>query len=355
VSIVLDDGLVVQYAVDETLGSDLEVFIVVKRVDQKVRDSLTAMRIRENGGDPSVMKRGSAENKSYHQGFVGRFSLSSDLSEPSVRRDTKQPTGILCLRGSILVSAGDSIEVLDEHTLGLRYSITHPWFARLHSIASRSGSILVASSAYDLLIELDFDFVPIREFCLWDHGYAVNHEGRSFARSIDPRSADVIVGPMYRDGLGVSTAKIPNHVNGVHYINRSTYIASMLHRGSIVAINPTAGTIEVLIEGLSNPHLSGITGDGRYLIADTSCDQVLLYDLHDPSRCDRYSISGVAKKRPWIASERWLQNVTELRQNMYCAIDSPSRTLVLFDVNRKLRRNIRYSDDWAVQTVIPTE
>lgn len=370
-----------RYVDDEDLGRDISVTLLVKWTnqlyhDENLRDMFTQDWDSVNG--ISKKNRGRHRNQ-YYPGLVVHASLNNPLLDiESVTRATPllQPTGV-ARHGDLSAYAYANKIMLCESDDPERLIATleNPMFARLHDLEFNNDGtkLLTASSSLDMLYEINLQGEVTWSLDLWNI-LDTNAIGQQFARKVpkncdgwqlnpDPRKLKedpalqnarcVINNPSKYDSLGLPTNLIPVFINSVAYGNRDEILTTSFHKGEGWIIDRENNRIVIAAKNMRNPH--GFRRDPLlegYLVSDTANEQVIFLseDLGDELVIDLSSQPG---HKPGQERVKWMQNVTRLDDNLYCAIMSSRQSLVLFNPLLKLKRVVKLDPNWGVQIVTP--
>jgi hypothetical protein len=124
----------------------------------------------------------------------------------------------------------------------------------------------------------------------------------------------------------------------------------LFHQGGGYAIDRNTGEATGVISGLSNPHKLSRRPRGGYFISDTKGGKVVFLDeKYRPE----YEVAlagtpGVARS-PQLSE--FLQNTTELREDLFASIDIHRSSLWLINVKRRTYRGIKFPSEWSVHDV----
>ena len=150
--------------------------------------------------------------------------------------------------------------------------------------------------------------------------------------------------------FGIPTRQKPAHLNSACYDSHGRILVTLFHQGAGYVIDQNTGEAEEVISGLSNPHKLSRRNRGGYFISDTKGGKLIFLDeKYRPE----YGVAlagtpGVA--RPPQLSE-FLQNTTELREDLFACIDIHRSSLWLIDVKRRRYRGIKFPVEWSVHDV----
>lgn len=368
------------YDYDPDLGRDIQVNILVKWTNQSYHDdNLRAMFT--GGWDPvaGIARTNSWRHRNqYYDGLVVQTNLgvdyidndNADRMEPAL-----QPTGLdiradglaaLACANKIALSADGDISNPSE-------IITHPTFARLHSVEFNSDGnrLLTASSSLDLLYEVDLNGQIVWTFDAWtDTPFNTNKIGQSFLRSYvsgsdilrnpDPINLKddeklrgvtcAIDDPVAYNGLGLPTNLTPVFMNTASYDSEGQILVTSFHRGEGWVINRNSRHVNVVVKGMRNPHGLHQLRDDGLMVTDTGNEHTIFIG-DDLQRETVIDFSGLEQRKKGLEKSRWLQYTTQLDDNTYCAVIAPRQMLTLFDPVQRTRRDIPFDAEWGIQSV----
>ncbi len=82
------------------------------------------------------------------------------------------------------------------------------------------------------------------------------------------------------------------------------------------------------------------TGNERSIFLTDDLKKELIVDL-----------STLQERKTGLEGSRWLQYVTRLDTNLYCAVIAPRQKITLFDPIKRVRRDIPFDPEWGIQLV----
>ena len=372
-----------EYTDDPTLGRDIEVDILVKWTNQTYHDDNLRAMFTPNWDPVAGISRTNAwrHRNRYYDGLIVQATLDADYTDAqTVNRVTPalQPTGVDNRRDGLTAFAcANSIFLSpDGDPSHITQTISHPTFARLHSVEfSPDGQrLLTASSSLDLVHEVDTDGNVLWSFDAWeDTPFNTNKLGQTFFRSFanapntpalhnpDPvalkdeeslRGATCVLDdPDSYNSLGLPTNLTPVFINTASYGPDDKILVTSFHRGEAWAIDRRARQIDVVAKDMVSPHaFHQLPNNQGYMVTDTGNERLKLIsnDLASEISID---FSGLTERKPGLEQSRWLQYTTYLGSNLYCAVIAPRQRLTLFDPVRRLKRDISFDPDWGIQLV----
>ncbi|HSW74423.1 MAG TPA: hypothetical protein VLG16_00990 [Candidatus Saccharimonadales bacterium] len=233
---------------------------------------------------------------------------------------------------------------------------------------------MTASSSLDLVHEIDLKGNLTWTLDLWrDTPFNANILGQKFYRSIldaantralhnpdakalkddtNLRNATCVLDdPSAYDNLGLPTNLTPVFINTASYGNDNDILTTSFHRGEAWVINRDTGQITVAAKNMRNPH--GMHKDsllGGYMVTDTGHERSIFMtnDLRGELVID---FSTLQERKPGLEKSRWLQYVTRLSDNLYCAVIAPRQKITLFNPIQQTRRDISFDPEWGIQLV----
>lgn len=382
--VTFDD--ITTYTIDETLGADAEITILVKWLNQTYHDeNLRAMASKEWDDVAGIAKKNSWRHRNqYYDGLIVDTNLSADyfdVQSAERSREVLQPTGVSIARSGLTAYAcADEIQLSPA---GLPDVITkrlrNEMFARLHSVefSQDDTRILTASSSLDLVHELNQEGEITWTFDPWEvTPYNRNKLGQKFLRK-SPGSCDsdvlhnpsleelksesaanatcVLDDPMRYNGLGLSTNLTPVFLNTASYGHQDTLLLTSFHRGEAWIVDRHGESVSVVSDGMKSPH--GLHRDSYldgYMVTDTG-NEKLNYISDNFEQQHTLDFSGLDERKSGLHESRWLQYVTNIGNDLYCAVIAPRQKITIFDPVRKVRRDIPFDKEWGVQMVVPRQ
>ncbi|HEX9272670.1 MAG TPA: hypothetical protein VGA01_10715, partial [Candidatus Binatia bacterium] len=150
--------------------------------------------------------------------------------------------------------------------------------------------------------------------------------------------------------FGIPTRQKPAHLNSACYDSHGRILVTLFHQGAGYVIDRKTGEAKEVISGLSNPHKLSKRKCGGYFISDTKGGKLIFLDeKHRPEyEVALAGMPGVARS-PQLSE--FLQNTTELREDLFACIDIHRSSLWLIDVKRRRYRGIKFPAEWSVHDV----
>ena len=350
----------IAYEYDPSLAQHEEVIFTVK----------TMLQLEKNDYQAELMKRpnlgvfGREAARPYVLGIVAAFSLAYDrfdwsLAEAKWAFSAVEPYGVDASRNKMALATAKSVQLINMDTGEARLCHT-PWLNQGHTVEfSPDGKkLLVGSSGFDAVFEFDTESGEVVwQWFAWDQGFdrskLGHHVVRSAARcrALTAMGHEVLlVDDPAKYEFGLPTRQKPAHLNSACYDSHGRILVTLFHQGAGYVIDRNTGETTEVISGLSNPHKLSTRKRGGYFISDTKGGNLIFFD--EKYRPD-YEISlagtpGVARS-PDLSE--FLQNTTELRQDLFACIDIHRSSLWLIDVKRRRYRGIKFPVEWSVHDV----
>jgi hypothetical protein len=150
--------------------------------------------------------------------------------------------------------------------------------------------------------------------------------------------------------FGIPTRQKPAHLNSACYDSDGRILVTLFHQGAAYVVDQNTGKAQEVISGLLVPHKLSRRKSGGYFISDTKRGKLIFLDENYRSK---YEIAlagtpGVARS-PHLSE--FLQNTTELRENLFACIDIHRSSIWLIDVKRRRYRGITFPVEWSVHDV----
>lgn len=366
-----------QYAEDLDLGKDCAAVVTVKNtgsVAPLFADSQTDLPvqdvIRTPGRTPTISKLvvGRDEARDYYQGHV--FCTTLDGSEIDPGRAMLRTHGFRAIEpfevsfcGDQMVLAGGNVLTrIDLASREVRQRRPQ-WFGHLHGVDfSPDGSqLLVASSGYDVAIELTWDHDRSSMWFAWEHGYEESLLGHRITRSrdtagrwledgFDPRRLMFLRRPGRHEPFGLPVTQRPAHLNGAHYVGGHEMLATLFHRGSGIIVDLKTGKVREQITGLQSPHDFVTRPHGGYRITDTRRARlILMNEAFQPVR--QIMFNGLPGDQHRKEPTEWLQHVSWLGGDLHVAVDNHRSRIWLLDIGKRTYRGLTFPHHWWIQQV----
>ena len=350
----------IAYNYDLGLARHEEVIFTVK----------TTLQLEKNDYQADLMKRPNPEvfgrdaARPYVLGIVAAFSLAYDrfdwsLAEAKWAFSSVEPYGVDASRNKMALATAKSVQLIDLDT-GEARLCHNPWLNQGHTVEfSADGKrLLVVSSGFDAVIEFDTESGEVVwEWFAWDHGFDQSKLGHYVVRSAARHRTlaamgheVLLVDDPAKYEFGIPTRQKPAHLNSARYDSDGRILITLFHQGAGCVVDRNTGEAQEIISGLLVPHKLSRRKNGGYFISDTRRGKLIFLDENHRSR---YEIAfagtpGVARS-PQLSE--FLQNTTELREDLFACIDIPRSSLWLIDVKRRRYRGIKFPVEWSVHDV----
>ncbi len=346
----------IAYKYDPGLAQQEEVIFTVK----------TTLQLEKNDHQAELMKRpnlgvfGREAARPYVLGIVAAFPLAYDLFDWSLAEakwafSAVEPYGVDASRNKMALATASSVRLIDMDRL-----CHNPWLNQGHTVEfSPDGKkLLVGSSGFDAVFEFDTDSGEVVwQWFAWDHGFDRSKLGHYVVRSGARCRALAAMGHevLLADDpekypFGIPTRQKPAHLNSACYDSHGRILVTLFHQGAGYVIDRKTGEAKEVISGLSNPHKLSKRKCGGYFISDTKGGKLIFLDeKHRPEyEVALAGMPGVARS-PQLSE--FLQNTTELREDLFACIDIHRSSLWLIDVKRRRYRGIKFPAEWSVHDV----
>ena len=350
----------IAYRYDPSLARDEEVALTVK----------TTMQLEKNDSQATHMQRpnpevyGRAASRPYALGIVTAFSLAHgrfdwNLAQVKWAFSAVEPYGIATSGNKMALAGANYVRLIDIDTGQGRFC-QHPWLNQAHTVEfSADGKrLLVGSSGFDAVFEFDTaSGEVVWQWFAWDHGFDRSKLGhyvfRSTARSRELEAAGhevLLVDDPAKYEFGLPTRQKPAHLNSACYDSDGKILVTSFHQGAGYVVDRNTGEAKEVISGLFNPHKLSRRKRGGYFITDTRRGKLIFLD-------ERYRLNyeialagtpGIARS-PHLSE--YLQNTTELREDLFASIDIHRSSIWLIDVRRRRYRGIKFPVEWSVHDV----
>jgi hypothetical protein len=350
----------IAYKYDPGLAQHEEVIFTVK----------TTLQLEKNAHQAELMKRpnlgvfGREAARPYVLGIVAAFPLAYDrfdwsLAEAKWAFSVVEPYGVDASRNKMALATAKSVQLINMDT-GEARLCHHPWLNQGHTVefSANRKRLLVGSSGFDAVFEFDTESGEVVwQWFAWDHGFDQSKLGHYVVRSEAKYRAlaamgheVLLVDDPEKYPFGIPTRQKPAHLNSACYDSDGRILVTLFHQGGGYVIDRNTGETKEVISGLSNPHKLSRRKRGGYFISDTKGGKLIFLD--DKYRPE-YEVAlagtpGVVRS-PQLSE--FLQNTTELREDLFACIDIHRSSLWLIDVKRRRYRGIKFPVEWSVHDV----
>jgi hypothetical protein len=350
----------IAYKYDPGLGRREEVVITVKTTLQLEKNDRQA----ENMKSPSPGVFGREAARPYLLGIVAAFSLAHDrfdwsLAESKWAFSSVEPYGVDAWGNKMALATANSVRLIDMGTGEERFC-QNPWLNQAHTVEfSADGKrLLVGSAGFDAVFEFDTaNGKVIWEWFAWDHGFDRSKLGhyvvRSAARSETLAAMGhevLLVDDPEKYKFGVPTRQKPAHLNSACYDSNGMILITLFHQGGGYVVDRNTGEAQEIISGLDVPHKLWKRKRGGYFISDTRRGKLIFLDeKHRPKHEIALAGTPGIVRSPYLSE--FLQNTTELREDLFACVDIHRSSLWLIDVKRRRYRGIKFPLEWSVHDV----
>ena len=350
----------ISYKYDSDLAQHNEVIFTVK----------TVLQLEKNDYQANLMKRpnlgvfGREAARPYVLGIVAAFSLAYDrfdwsLAEAKWAFSAVEPYGVDASGNKMALATAKFVQLINMDN-GESRLCHNPWLNQGHTVEfSQDGKkLLVGSSGFDAVFEFDTaSGEVVWKWFAWDHGFDRSKLGHYVVRSPARRRTLAAMGhevvfvedPAVYE-FGIPTRQKPAHLNSASYDSHGRILITLFHQGAAYVIDRNTGETKEVISGLSNPHKLSKRKRGGYFISDTKGGKLIFLD-------EKYrpEYEMVIAGTPGIARSpqltEFLQNTTELREDLFACIDIHRSSLWLIDIKRRRYRGIKFPAEWSVHDV----
>ncbi len=150
--------------------------------------------------------------------------------------------------------------------------------------------------------------------------------------------------------FGIPTRQKPAHLNSACYDSDGKILVTLFHQGAGYVVDRKTGEAQEVISGLINPHKLSRRKRGGYFISDTRRGKLIFID-ENYQPMSEVALAGTPgiERSPQLSE--YLQNSTELREDLFACIDIHRNSLWLIDVKRRRYRGIKFPVEWSVHDV----
>jgi hypothetical protein len=350
----------VAYKYDHSLAQHEEVILTVK----------TTLQLEKNDYQADLMSSanlgvfGREEARPYVLGIVAAFSLAHDrfdwgLAEAKWAFSTVEPYGVHASGNKMALATAQSVQLINMNT-GEARLCHEPWLNQGHTVEfSPDGKkLLVASSGFDAVFEFDTESGDVLwQWFAWDHGFDRSKLGHYVVRSEARRKElasmaqeVLLVDDPAKYPFGIPTRRKPAHLNSASYDSHGRILVTLFHQGAGYVVDRNTGEAKEVISGLSNPHKLSRRNSAGYFISDTKAGKLILLDEKYRPEYE-VALAGTPGVARSAQLSEFLQNTTELREDLFACIDIHRSSLWLIDVKRRRYRGIKFPVEWSVHDV----
>lgn len=350
----------IAYKYDPGLGRHEEVMLTVKTTLQLEKNQRQEEHM--NRPNPEVFGREAA--RPYLLGIVAAFSLAHErfdwtLAESKWAFSAVEPYGADARGYKMALSGANSVRLIDMHTGEGRFC-QNPWLKQAHTVefSADGKKLLVGSAGFDAVLEFDTaSGEVVWEWFAWDHGFDRSKLGhyvvRSAARQRELAALGhevLLVDDPEKYQFGIPTRQKPAHLNSACYDSHGRILVTLFHQGAGYVVDRKTGEAQEVISGLSNPHKLSRRKSGGYFISDTRRGKLIFLDEKYRPKYE-IALAGTPGITRSPQLSEYLQNATELRQDLFACIDIHRNSLWLVDVKRRRYRGIKFPAEWSVHDV----
>ncbi|MDD5438873.1 MAG: hypothetical protein PHS37_01645 [Candidatus Omnitrophica bacterium] len=360
-----------EYTYDGNIRIPDNVVVVVKGRDQIRRNKVQLERFMRE-----VKAQGRKEAKGYPSyGLLLVSDLKADKlsgSPTSNYTDAPEPNSVDMHGTRMAMASWDKVMLYDFMT-GERQVLKNDWFANLHTVQfSPDGKrLLVASSGFDLIIEISLEpktfGKELWSWCGWEHGYDTSDASKKFYtrdarykgidRLPDSRQVVYVGDPLRYQGYGIPAGERASNINDASYGKDGKILATMFHKGVVLAIDRKTNEAAIVYGGLRQPHGIRQNPRGGYYVTSTAGKYARVAFLDEQFRTvstislEGLPVTGLRKDFP--AELEWLQYANWLTDDIFALTDIQRSAIHLVDVRRRAYRSISVPPEWSVQMVVP--
>jgi hypothetical protein len=350
----------IAYKYDPGIGRHEDIMLTVKTTLQLEKNDRQAEHMNRTSAD--VFGREAA--RPYVLGLVAAFSLAHDrfdwsLAESQWAFSMVEPYGVDAWGNKMALATAQSVRLIDMDTDEDRLC-HNPWLNQGHTVEfSPDGKkLLVGSAGFDAVFEFDTaSGEVIWEWFAWDHGFDRSKLGHYVIRSEARRKAlaakgheVLLVEDPAKYPFGLPTRQKPAHLNSACYDSHGGILVTLFHQGAGYIVDRHTGEARQVISGLINPHKLSRRKRGGYFISDTRRGKLIFLDeKYRPQYEISFGGTPGIERSPQLSE--YLQNTTELREDLFACIDIHRSSLWLIDVKHRRYRGIKFPVEWSVHDV----
>jgi hypothetical protein len=350
----------IAYKYDPGLGRHEDVMLTVKTTLQLEKNDRQAEHMNRTSAD--VFGREAA--RPYVLGLVAAFSLTHDRLDWSLAQSkwafsVVEPYGVNVWGNRMALATAQSVRLIDMDTDEARLC-HNPWLNQGHTVefSADGKKLLVGSSGFDAVFEFDTASGEVLwQWFAWDHGFDRSKLGHYIVRSEAKRKALAVMGHKVllvedpeKYPFGIPTRQKPAHLNSACYDSEGRILVTLFHQGAGYVVDRKTGEAQEVISGLINPHKLSRRKRGGYFISDTRRGKLIFID-ENYQPISEVALAGTPgiERSPQLSE--YLQNSTELRDDLFACIDIHRNSLWLIDVKRRRYRGIKFPVEWSVHDV----
>ncbi|MBI3000839.1 MAG: hypothetical protein HYY46_20680 [Deltaproteobacteria bacterium] len=350
----------ISYKYDPQLARNEKVAVTVK----------TTLQIHKNDRQEEQMKRanpdvfGREAARSYVYGLVAAYPLSHErlnwtLAEAEWTFSALEPYAVDTWGNKMALAGANYVCLINMDTGEVR-SYRDPWLSQAHTVQfSADGKrLLVTSAGFDVVLEFDTETGQVVwQWFAWDHGFDRSKLGHYVVRSreksetLKARGEEVLfVDNPANFEFGIPTRLSPAHINSARYDVEGKILVSLFHQGAGIVVDKATGEGREVISGLVNPHKFSRRNRGGYFISDTRRGKLIFVDENYRPTAEIVLAGTPGIERSALLSE-FLQNATELKDDLFACVDIHRNSLWLIDVKRRRYRGVKFPVEWSMHDV----
>jgi hypothetical protein len=361
---VLPSEPLTAYTYEPNLARGEEIILTVKTTLQIDKNHRHETRLK----GPKAEVFGRDVSRPCVFGIVAAFSLLHDridwcLADSKWAFSAVEPYGVATWGDKMALAGANYVQLIDVNT-GEAMPCQHPWLTQAHTVefSADGNRLLVGSAGFDAIFEFDTaSGKVVWQWFAWDHGFDRSKLGHYVVRSVARQNAlsamgheVLLVDDPAKYEFGIPIRRRPAHLNAACYDSDEKILVTLFHQGAAFAVDRNTSEPKEVISGLSTPHkLSRRKGEG-YFISDTRNGKLIFLDAKYQPEYELALAGTPGVERSPRLSE-YLQNTTELREDLFASVDIHRSSLWLVDVKRRRYRGIKFPVEWSVHDVASLE
>jgi len=347
---------------DKSLHNNTEWLFVIKSQDQEERRKKMIEYFHKTQKGSNV-KIGRTEPRPTAVGLLVKAKLLNGEIIVEWQKELPEPRHIIPYKnGRFLVSDVNTIKEVDAD--GKIYRVyKNPLFAFLHTINLNHSKdkLLVTSSGYDLILEIDLnDENETYRWLAWENGFNPDEDGIWLALNesyyqqylSEGKNAEWIKPEDFGE-QGIVTARRSAHPNVATYdVNdeEKSMIVSLGHGGDLYRVNFHDFTTEKICDFLSQmPHGLAPYRDGWMITNTTKGECIFMNKSFE--RIGGFSISNFKGKIKEVGTREWIQQVIHTGDDVFFALDA-NRGLISIDLANSSYNVYQPDSTWCFQDAI---
>lgn len=329
---------------------DVNALMVVKSLNQLERRQKMVANLKGE-------KIGRVQQRPIEDGLVANLHFQRDHVEIKNTYSFREPRHIvkkgdffyLSEVGRILKLNLD-MELVDEYR--------HDFFAFLHTLDIKENKILVVSSGYDSLFEIDMETKEVVwEWFAWENGFNPDADGNYLVRTAEKereyRSQGLqtfFVDPKKYNEYGLITSKRSAHPNVALYSphDDDSIIISIALNGEIYEINKRTNKITSKI--ILNKMTHGIHPyEGGWIVTNTTKGEFLYLDTNF-NIIKNILFGNMDGKEMELGDIEWIQQVVPYNEFLF-VLDA-NRNLFVVNMEDETYTNFELDPNWCLQDML---